>query len=167
MKKNGAPSELDAIDLRILSRLQQNARITNLELAELVGLSPSPCLQRVKRLERDGIITRYRAHIDMTKIARHIDVFVTVTLREHSREAFEDFEEKLQKMRYIVFCVCVSGNFDYLLRFACPDIATYTMLQNELLQLGSQLSNIASHIVLSDVLPFRGYAIEDLVPNDR
>ena len=165
MRKTGARFRLDAIDLRILSCLQEDARITNLELATLVGLSPSPCLQRVKRLEREGVIVDYRARIDMTKIARHIDVFVTVKLQEHSMQAFRDFETKVQTMKYIVSCACVSGSFDYLLRFTCPDIATYTMLQNELLQLGAQLANIASHIMLSDVMPFRGYALEDLLPD--
>lgn len=163
MKDEDGSIRLDQIDLRILACLQANARMTNQELADEVGLSPSPCLQRVKRLEKAGVITNYRASVDLAKVCRHVDVIAAVTLNSHGLEDFQIFETMVEDMRYVVECTKVSGPIDYLVRFVCPDIASYQMLSDELLRLGPKIGNLSSYIVLKSSKPYRGVAFDDLV----
>ncbi|MBK1869134.1 Lrp/AsnC family transcriptional regulator [Aestuariivirga sp. YIM B02566] len=163
MKDSDASVRLDHLDLKILAKLQTDARITNQELADAVGLSPSPCLQRVKRLERAGIIAMYQAQVDINKVCRHVDVVAAVTLNSHGLEDFNDFEKMVADMRYVVECTKVSGTIDYLVRFICPDIGSYQMLSDELLRLGPKVGNLSSYIVLKAVKPYRGVVLDDLV----
>jgi len=163
MKNNSGTIKLDQLDIKILDKLQTDARITNQDLADAVGLSPSPCLQRVKRLERAGIIASYRVQIDLHRICRHIDVICAVTLKTHGLEDFDNFERTIADMQHVVECTKVSGNIDYLVRFICPDIASYQMLSDELLKLGPKIGNLSSHIVLKTVRPFVGVVLDDLV----
>ena len=163
MKDEDGSIRLDQIDLRILACLQANARVTNQELADAVGLSPSPCLQRVKRLEKAGVINSYHASIDLAKVCRHVDVIAAVTLNSHGLEDFQVFESMVEDMRYVVECTKVSGPIDYLVRFVCPDIASYQMLSDELLKLGPKIGNLSSYIVLKSSKPYRGVAFDDLV----
>lgn len=163
MKDNNKTIALDQIDLRILNRLQQDGRTTNQDLAEAVGLSASPCLNRVRRLEKAGIIACYQAHIALSKVCRHVDVIAAVTLKNHSLEDFEIFEDMVASMRFVVECTKISGPIDYLVRFICPDIAAYQMLSDELLKIGPRISNLSSYIVLKSIKPFRGVFLDDLV----
>lgn len=163
MKDEDGSLRLDHLDIRILHRLQADARITNQDLADAVGLSPSPCLQRVKRMERAGIISSYRAHIDLHKVCRHVDVIAAATLKSHGLDDFQSFEKMVAGMRYVVECTKVSGTIDYLMRFVCPDIASYHMLSDELLKLGPKLGNLSSYVVLSSIKPFKGIVLDDLV----
>ena len=163
MKDEGGSIRLDQIDLRILACLQADARMTNQELADAVGLSPSPCLQRVKRLEKAGIINSYHASIDLAKVCRHVDVIAAVTLNSHGLEDFQVFEKMVEDMRFVVECTKVSGPIDYLVRFVCPDIASYQMLSDELLKLGPKIGNLSSYIVLKSSKPYRGVAFDELV----
>jgi len=163
MKDEDGSIRLDQIDLRILACLQANARVTNQELADAVGLSPSPCLQRVKRLEKAGIINSYHASIDLAKVCRHVDVIAAVTLNSHGLEDFQIFETMVEKMRFVVECTKVSGPIDYLVRFVCPDISSYQMLSDELLKLGPKIGNLSSYIVLKSSKPYRGVAFDELV----
>ncbi|CAH1667424.1 Transcriptional regulatory protein DoeX [Hyphomicrobiales bacterium] len=163
MKDNSKSVALDQIDLRILNRLQQDGRTTNQELAEAVGLSASPCLNRVRRLEKAGIIDCYQAHIVLSKVCRHVDVIAAVTLKNHSLEDFEIFESMVLSMRFVVECTKISGPIDYLVHFICPDIAAYQMLSDELLKIGPRISNLSSYIVLKSIKPFRGVSLDDLV----
>lgn len=163
MKADDTTIKLDQVDLRILNRLQADGRATNQELAEAVGLSPSPCLQRVKRLERAGIISCYRAHIELNKVCRHVDVIAAIKLNSHGMDEFREFERMVSAMRYVVECTKVSGPIDYFVRFVCPDIGCYELLSDELLQLGPKVGNLSSHIVLKSVKPFRTVALDDLV----
>ncbi len=167
MKDNDGSVTLDRIDLRILARLQADGRMTNQELAEAVGLSASPCLNRVRRLEKAGVIARYQAHVELSKVCRHVDVIAAVTLRDHGLKDFQTFEDMVTEMRFVAECTKVSGPIDYLVRFICPDIAAYQMLSDELLRLGPKISNLSSYIVLKKVKPFRGLALEGLVPLDH
>jgi len=109
MKDSDASVKLDHLDLKILAKLQTDARITNQELADAVGLSPSPCLQRVKRLERAGIIAMYQTQIDLNKVCRHVDVIAAVTLNSHGLDDFNDFEKMVAGMRHVVECTKLSG----------------------------------------------------------
>jgi DNA-binding Lrp family transcriptional regulator len=163
MRDDGASLRLDQYDIKILNRLQQDARMTNQELAEAIALSPSACLQRVKRMEKAGVIASYSARINLEKVCRHVDVVAAVTLNSHGLDDFTGFEKMVADMNYVVECTKVSGTIDYLIRFVCPDVASYRMLSDELLQLGPKIGNLSSYIVLNSVKPFVGVALDDLV----
>lgn len=120
----GSP-KLDRIDLRILSHLQKFGRVTNVELADAVGLSASPCLVRVRRLEKAGYITGYGAHIQMQKLGDVQLIFTEVTLSDHRAVNFSRFEGAIRKVDEIVECHLVSGGYDYLLKFMTGSVAQY------------------------------------------
>jgi DNA-binding Lrp family transcriptional regulator len=120
-----ADVKLDRIDINILAHLQRNGRISNIELAELVGLSPSACLQRVKRLEKAGFIEGYRTQIGFAKLLEHVSVFTEVTLSDHRREDFIKFESRIRRFDSVQECHLISGGYDYLLKFVCLSIADY------------------------------------------
>lgn len=155
--------KLDRIDIRILSALQKNARITNHRLAELVGLSPSPCLQRVRKLEKAGLIGPYLAHIDLDRICRNVTVLATVTLKTHEHQDFTAFEAAVQDLPEVVECYKVSGAFDYFLRFVSPDLAAYHALSESLLKSGPGIAQISSHVVLDRSKEFAGYQLDRLL----
>src|SRR3954447_6221746 len=106
--------KLDRIDLRILSELQKNGRITNVELAELVNLSPSPCLMRVKKLQAEGYITSYSAQIDVSKLGQTLTVFTEITLKNHRQADFARFLATIARIESVIECHLVSGGYDYL-----------------------------------------------------
>jgi Lrp/AsnC family transcriptional regulator, leucine-responsive regulatory protein len=116
---------LDAIDHRIIAALQADGRLSNVELAERVGLSPSPCLRRLKRLEREGYIEAYRAILRRNRIGLGLTVFVGVKIEGHANERALEFEEAVLAMPEIVACHMVSGDTDYLLEVVVPDLERY------------------------------------------
>ncbi|MDX1401558.1 MAG: Lrp/AsnC family transcriptional regulator [Kiloniellales bacterium] len=154
---------LDQIDLRILTCLQRHARITNHKLAEEIGLSPSPCLQRVRKLEASGLIGPYLATVNLDGICRNVMVLATITLRTHEHDDFRAFEAIIAELPEVVECFKVSGTFDYFLRFVCPDLARYHALTEGLLSDGPGIAQISSHVVLDRTKEFRGYDLERLV----
>ncbi len=154
---------IDKIDLKILSILQSDAKITNHELSNQVNLSPSSCLQRVRRLEEEKYIERYMGHIDLDKVCRTVTVILTVSLHDHSNENFETFNKAVKTFPQIVECYTVSGNFDYFLRVVCPDMKSYLALNDALINCMEGSANISSHVVLEYTKSFEGYAIEELV----
>ena len=109
--------KLDRIDIRILHELQKNGRITNVELADLVHLSPSPCLQRVKKLQSEGYISGYSAQIDVAKLGQTLTVFTEVTLKNHRQIDFARFQQAAEKVDEVIECHLISGGYDYLLKF--------------------------------------------------
>jgi Lrp/AsnC family leucine-responsive transcriptional regulator len=117
--------ELDAIDRRIVAELQTNARLSNIELAERVGLSPSPCLRRVKRLEREGTIDGYRASLQRSRIGLGFSVFLGVKINVHANEEAQRFEQAVVEMPEVVACHLVSGEADYFLEVVVPDLEEY------------------------------------------
>jgi Lrp/AsnC family transcriptional regulator, leucine-responsive regulatory protein len=117
--------ELDAIDSRILAALQADGRLSNLELADRVGLSASPCLRRVRRLERDGYIEGYRAMLARERIGLGLTVFLSVKIDGHANERAVSFEQAVVAMPEVIACHMVSGESDYLLEVVVADIAHY------------------------------------------
>lgn len=117
--------ELDAFDRRILTALQTDGRLTNVELAERVNLSPSPCLRRVKRLEREGYIEAYRASLRRTRVGLGLTVFVGVKIDAHANDRAEAFQDTVVAMPEVVACHLVSGEVDYLLEIVVPDLEHY------------------------------------------
>ena len=142
---------LDAIDLSILQQLQINARISNVDLAEAVGLSPSPCLRRVKRLEDNGVISRYVALVDPNSMGLTVNVFVQVSLERQVDEYLERFETSVKSWPEVMECYLMTGDADYHLRIVVPDLVTYeTFLKNKLTRVPG-VSNIRSSFALKPV----------------
>src|SRR5476651_2292104 len=116
---------IDEMDLKILNRLQLDARISNVHLAEAVHLSPSACLERVKSLEKDGLIRRYIADFDLPKISSTVMLFVEVILENHREADFERFLAAIRKRDEVLECFKIGGRIDYLMRVLCRDIDHY------------------------------------------
>ncbi len=155
--------KLDRIYLNILSILQTQGRITNQDLAEQVGLSPSPCLERVRKLEQTGYIDSYLASVNLDKICSSVTVFATVTLHNHKQEDFEGFEFSVKAMPEVVDCCKVSGPFDYILRFVCASMAHYDELSDRLLNNSPVALQMSSHAMLKKTKDFAGYPLDRLV----
>lgn len=120
--------KLDAIDRRILAALQRDARLTNVQLAEEVGLSPSPCLRRVRLLEEAGVIDSYRTLLSREKIGLGLTVFVSVKVERHRDDTAEQFRQAVLALPELISCHLVSGEADFLLQVAVPDLAGYERL---------------------------------------
>jgi Lrp/AsnC family transcriptional regulator, leucine-responsive regulatory protein len=128
--------DLDTIDCRIVAELQTDGRLSNVELADKVGLSPSPCLRRVKRLERDGYIEGYRAALRRDRVGLGFSVFIGVKIDGHANERAAAFEKAVLEMPEVIACHLVSGESDYFLEVVVPDLADYQrFLVGELLNL--------------------------------
>lgn len=117
--------DLDAIDGRIIAALQADGRLSNVELADRVGLSPSPCLRRVKRLEREGYIEAYRAMLGRGRVGLGFTAFVDVKIGGHANDQAEAFQDAIVAMPEVVACHLVSGAADYLLEVVVPDLEHY------------------------------------------
>jgi len=113
---------LDSIDLKILSVLQTDASLSNVELARRVHLSPSPCLARVKALRQAGVIRRHVALLDPEAVGLGVSVFISISLREQNTAALAEFERRIERCDEVMECYLMTGDADYLLRVVVPDI---------------------------------------------
>lgn len=127
--------KLDRIDRMLLEALQQDARLTTAELAELVNLSPSPCARRIRRLEQAGIITRYRAELDKGLLDLTLTLFVQVRLKHHRQDQITEFEDTVRNMPEVIQCHSISGPFDYQLQIIAGDIDGFEHWLSQLHQL--------------------------------
>jgi Lrp/AsnC family transcriptional regulator, leucine-responsive regulatory protein len=118
-------TSLDAIDLKILQEVQDDARIANITLAERVGLSPSPCSRRVKLLEEGGVIEGYRAILNRPAVGLGLTVFAGVRVERHTQDQADTFVEAVLSMPEVVACHLISGDVDVLIEVVVPDMATY------------------------------------------
>ena len=119
-------TSLDKIDRQILALLRENARMSNLELAESVNLSPTPCARRVKQLEDAGIITGYSVTTDPRKLGYQLSVYIAISMDKHTAERFSNFEKKLRDFPEVVSCSIVTGRSeDYLIKALVKDMAHY------------------------------------------
>ena len=142
---------LDAIDIKILATLQKEGRITKLALAERVNLSPTPCWERLKRLQNAGFIAGYRAEIALAKLGSATTVLVEVTLKQHRIEDFEVFERAVRQVPEIVECLATGGGIDYLLKIVSPDIDAYQRLIDELLTANIGIDRYFTYVVTRTV----------------
>jgi DNA-binding Lrp family transcriptional regulator len=140
--------KLDRIDIRILHELQKNGRITNVELAELVHLSPSPCLQRVKKLQSEGYISGYAALIEVAKLGQTLTVFTEVTLKSHRQVDFSRFEQAAKNVPEVIECHLISGGYDYLLKFVTAGVSDYQGIMERLTDTNIGIDKYFSFIVL-------------------
>ncbi|MFK7843246.1 MAG: Lrp/AsnC family transcriptional regulator [Sphingorhabdus sp.] len=142
-------SSLDSIDRSILSALQNNARISMLDLSEQVGLSPTPCARRVKNLETNGVILGYRAELDDARLGYGFSVFVSVQLDKQVNNALEAFEKAIGAYPEVADCWLMTGNRDYLMRIAVSDLADFEAF------LTGKLTKIPSVASIESSVPIR------------
>lgn len=142
---------LDAIDRRILAALQENARLTNVELADAAGLSPSPCLRRVRDLEETGVIRRYVTLLEPAAVGLPVSVFVNVTLERQSEQAIERFEAAILKWPEVMECYLMTGDADYLLRVVTADLSAYERFLMDHLTRVPGVASIKSSFALKQV----------------
>ncbi len=142
---------LDRIDRKILNELQQDGRLPNVELARRVGLSPTPCLERVRKLEQDGFILGYFARVDPNKVGAALLVFVEITLSKTSPEDFDEFSKAVQKADEILECHLVSGSFDFLLKTRVANMAAYRELLGETLLRLPSVRESRTYVVMEEV----------------
>lgn len=140
--------KLDRIDIKILNELQKNGRITNVELAELVNLSPSPCLMRVKKLQEEGYILGYAGLINVAKLGQTLTVFTEITLKNHRQADFARFLAAIEKVHSVVECHLVSGGYDYLVKFVTSGIEDYQQTMERLIDLDVGIDKYFSFVVL-------------------
>lgn len=143
--------ELDAIDRAILTVLQTDGRIANVELAEKAGLSPSPCARRVKQLEDAGIIARYAALIDQKAVGLPVNVFINVTLERQIEGALQDFETEILKRPEVMECYLMTGEADYFLRVVVADLDAYERFLKDHLTRIPGIANIKSSFALKQI----------------
>lgn len=142
---------LDTLDLRILRELQTDGSLSNVELARRVGLSPSPCLARVKALGASGIIRQYVALLDAAQLGLHLNVFISISLKQQTRAALEAFEARVCARDEVMECYLMTGDADYLIRVAVPDIAALERFILEQLSPMPEVEKIRSSFALKQV----------------
>jgi Lrp/AsnC family transcriptional regulator, leucine-responsive regulatory protein len=148
---NLANRQLDQIDRRILAELQQNARLSNTELAERAGVSASPCWRRVRQLEESGVIERYVTLLDPAKLGLAVSVFVQVRLATQVESALEIFERAILARPEVMECYLMTGDADYLLRVVVADLGTYERFLMDHLTRVPGVANIRSSFALRSV----------------
>ena len=152
--------KIDRHNLKILEVLQTNARISNLNLADQIGLSESACLARVKKLTSEKFIREYQAEVNLDKV-RHAEFYVNVALKRQDARTSESFRRAINKIEQIVSCVKMSGEFDYMLRFVCPDAGDFNRVSEQLLaDEDAAITRMTSHLVIEKTKPFNGYPLE-------
>ncbi len=142
---------LDPIDVRILDALQADAKLTNVELAERVHLSPSPCLARVRALERDAVIQRYVTLLDPRTLGLNVSVFIQVTLEKQAKDNLEAFEAAIRARPEVMEAYLMTGDADYLLRVVVPDVQALERLIVDQLTRIPGIANIRSSFALKQV----------------
>jgi DNA-binding Lrp family transcriptional regulator len=142
---------MDAVDLRILRELQADGALSNVELARRVHLSPSPCLARVKALEASGVIRQYVALLDPRPLGLLLNVFISISLKQQTRTALEAFEAHLCAREEVMECYLMSGEADYLVRVAVPDMAALERFILEQLSPLAVVEKIRSSFALKQV----------------
>jgi Lrp/AsnC family leucine-responsive transcriptional regulator len=142
---------LDRVDRRILRTLQEDGRISNVELARKVGLSPTPCLERVRRLEGDGFIRGYTARLDAARLGMGMLVYVQVTLDRTTTTIFDRFRHAVLGIPEVLECHMVAGGFDYLLKLRVPDMAAYRAVLGDRIGKLPGLLQTHSYFVMEEV----------------
>ncbi|KJF69909.1 Lrp/AsnC family transcriptional regulator [Rhizobium nepotum] len=154
--------KLDRIDIRILHELQHNGRLTNVELSDLVHLSPSPCLVRVKRLQQLGYISGYSAQIDLAKLGPTVTIFTEVTLSNHRQNDFSRFQQAIEKIEQAIECHLMSGGYDYLIKFVTATIGDYQELMEGLLDADIGIDKYFSFVVMKSSFVKHHLPLNDL-----
>ena len=153
LKHRSRGHELDRIDRRILELLQHDGSLNNLELAERIGLSPSPCSRRVKALEESGVIQGYRAHLDAKKLGLDLMALISVSMDRHTPERFENFEKRLQDCPQVLECYLITGqSADYVIKVLVEDMDDFQQFLLGTLTRIEGVSGVHSSFVMRKVL---------------
>jgi len=158
------PMLLDEIDLKILKYLQEHARLSNVDLADRVGLSPAPCLRRVRALEEGGVIRKYVALLDHTTLNLSVTVFVQITLDLQVEDRLEIFENAIMKLPEVLECYLMTGDADYLLRVVVPDVSSYERFLRDALTRIESAAGIKSSFALKQIKFFTGLPMSHVKP---
>ncbi|RWH88947.1 MAG: Lrp/AsnC family transcriptional regulator [Mesorhizobium sp.] len=159
-----AAPKLDQIDLKILDAVQRDGRITKLALADKVGLSPTPCWRRLRKLEKAGIVSGYHAKVAMRAVAPVATVLMEVTLASHRQADFDRFERVIRDVPEIVACWSVGGGVDYLLKVMARDIDAYQRFVDALLEREIGIDRYFTYIVTKTVKEEVALPVADLLP---
>jgi Lrp/AsnC family transcriptional regulator, regulator of ectoine-degradation genes len=151
---------LDETDFRILRRLQMDARVSNVKLAEAVHLSPSACLDRLRALEKHGVIARYIADFDLGMLGGTVMLFVEVVLENHRESDFDRFLAAIRQREEVLECFKIGGRIDYLMRVICRDIAHYNELSDTMSRGDLGVEKFHGHVVLATDKEFAGYPLD-------
>ena len=149
-------TKIDQINDKILQELSRDGRLSNLDLADRVGLSPSACLRRVQDLERRGIIRGYRAVLAPVQTGRGFIAYLAVGLSDHSKTSQEDFERAMARAPQVVECHNSTGTVEYLLRVEVADLAAYKTFHTDIVGQLAQVSSLTSYIVMGSPVNHRG-----------
>lgn len=149
-------STLDRTDLHLLAALQRDGRLTNADLAERVHLSPSACLRRVQRLERDGVIAGYAARVDPERLGLGLQAFVRVQLAKHDAESIAAFSDYVNQWDEVIACHALTGDMDYLLQITVRDLEHFSRFLLDRLLNQAGVADVNSSFVLRTVKAFRG-----------
>ncbi len=149
--KNTMATKIDQTDLKILKILQEDGRITNLELSNQIGLSPAPTLERVRKLERNNYINSYHATVNEKVLGVGLKAFIQLSLTRQMDNAIESFQEKISNIDEVVECFQVTGNFDYQLKVMVKDIESLDVLIKEKLGKIEEIRQMQSNVILSAV----------------
>lgn len=152
--------KLDKTDLKILQILQENSKITNLELSKRIGLSPAPTLERVKKLEQSGVIESYHANVNSQAIGLNVKTFALVSLAWNKENALNNFLSKIRAIKEITECYIITGEADFLIKIVCKDIPNYEKLLFKTLSQIEEIERLKTLMTLSTVkesktLPFK------------
>jgi len=142
--------KLDELDLKILKKLQNNGKTTNLQLSKDIGLSPAPTLERVKKLEKNGIIKSYHALVDEKKLELGLTAFMQISLIRQRDNAINNFIEQISKIDEVMECYNVTGQADYLLKITVKNIEAFDVLIKEKLSPIEEIRNMHSMVVISN-----------------
>ena len=159
MNKSHKSRTLDRIDLNILATLQVDGRISNVNLAKTVGLSASPCLARVKRLEVEGFIERYGAHLNASKLKFGMSAFVQITLDRTTSEIFNTFEAAIRLIDQVAECHMVAGGFDYLVKIRIADMEAYRQVLGTIVDIPGVAKN-HTYVVIEQVKEDQGLPLQ-------
>lgn len=147
----GAPRALDKIDLNILRYLQKDGRLSNVKLAQLVNLSPTPCLERVRRLEKEGYIRGYVALLDAKLLDAALVSFIEVSLDRTTTQALDKFRDEIMRMEEVQECHMVAGGFDYLIKVRTRDMEHYRKFLGEKLSVIEEISTTHTYVVMEEI----------------
>ncbi|WP_411818771.1 Lrp/AsnC family transcriptional regulator [Hyphococcus sp. DH-69] len=155
--------KIDKLNIRILETLQTEARISYPKMSSKVGLSPSPCFNRVKKLEEGGVINGYHADVNLRALAPHVSVLTMIQFDNHGQENERLFREFVQKTDTIVSAQQASGQIDYILYFVCPTMQAYRDTADRLLEENPAVVKLETIILLDQVKKFTGYPLQELL----
>ncbi|ADD77594.1 Lrp/AsnC family leucine-responsive transcriptional regulator [Pantoea sp. PA1] len=153
---------LDKTEVKILSILQDDARMTNQELADKIGMSASPCWRKVRKLEEQGVIKGYRAVLDRKKTGSGVMVFIRVVIDCHSEAEAEKFEQQVTALEDVVACYSIGGDADFLLQVVASDLDSYAEFAMSVVRRLPRIKEMQSMFVLKEIKPLTSFPVKNL-----